>query len=124
MKHVYGIAMLACAATLLNSAPAAAQDLVGRYEVAGQNPSGSTYSGIATIRGTSGGRCEIRWTLRNTPPSEGFCMRQGDVIAAGYRLGATIGLVVYRLGPDGVLNGTWSIAGQEGVGQERLTPAR
>lgn len=103
---------------------AGAQEVGGRYQVQGQNANGSTYSGAAEISGTAGGNCAIRWALRNTPPSQGFCMRQGDVLSAAYKLGDAIGLVVYRLGPNGVLEGTWSIAGTEGVGKERLTPIR
>jgi hypothetical protein len=49
-------------------------------------------------------------------------MRQGEVLGAAYVLGKSIGLVIYRVDGDGVLDGTWSIAGEEGVGQERLTP--
>jgi hypothetical protein len=104
----------------------AAQEIGGRYAVKGSNPGGGsgTYTGFATVRGTSGGQCEIKWQLRNTPASDGFCMRQGDVFVAAYRLGSKIGLVTYRLQDNGVLDGTWSIAGQEGIGKERLTPVR
>jgi hypothetical protein len=107
-------------------APAEAQEVGGRYAVEGSNPGGSGggYRGFAEIRGTSGGQCSIKWELQNTPASDGFCMRQGDVFVAAYRLGSAIGLVTYRLGSNGVLDGTWAIAGKQGVGRERLTPLR
>ncbi len=79
---------------------------------------------MAEISGTAGGNCGIRWAIPNTPPTQGFCMRQGNVLSAAYRLGNAIGLVVYRIEEDGTLNGTWTIAGQEGVGKERLVPVR
>jgi hypothetical protein len=49
-------------------------------------------------------------------------MRDGNAFAASYQLGSAIGLVIYRVLPDGSLGGTWTIAGQEGSGTEVLTP--
>lgn len=105
-----------------SSAIAAAQELTGNYTVAGKNPDGSSYNGTATIAGTAGGVCGITWTIGSGQSSQAFCMRQGEVLGAAYVIGNSIGLVIYRLGADGVLDGTWSIAGQEGIGEERLTP--
>jgi hypothetical protein len=34
------------------------------------------------------------------------------------------GLAVYRQREDGVLDGTWTVAGQTGAGREVLTPLR
>ncbi len=51
-------------------------------------------------------------------------MRNGDSFAAGYVLGEAIGLVVYKMIPDGTLEGAWTIADQEGVGEETLTPVK
>lgn len=96
----------------------------GRYRVEGRNADGSTYSGLAEISGTAGGNCTIRWAIVDTPASQGFCMRQGEVFAAAYRLNNQLGLTVYRVDRAGVLDGTWSIAGQERVGRERLVPVR
>ena len=33
-----------------------------------------------------------------------------------------VGLVIYQVQSDGTLDGLWTIAGQEGVGTETLTP--
>ena len=101
-----------------------AQEIGGRYQVQGENANGSRYQGIAEISGTAGGNCAIRWSITNTPSTQGFCMRQGNVLSAAYRMGNAIGLVVYRVTDSGTLEGTWSIAGQEGVGKERLLPSR
>ena len=49
-------------------------------------------------------------------------MRNDDAFAAGYVLGDEIGLVVYKVMPDGSLHGLWTIAGKEGNGTEVLTP--
>lgn len=120
-----GLRIIAVAAALLGSVSiAGAQQITGRYQVIGDNANGTGYRGVAEITGTAGGNCGIRWAIANTPPTQGFCMRQGNVLSAAYRLGNAIGLVVYRIGNDGVLNGTWTVAGQEGVGRERLVPLR
>lgn len=114
----------AAAILVAGVAAAGAQQLTGRYQVIGDNGNGTGYRGVAEISGTAGGNCAIRWAIVNTPPTQGFCMRQGNVLSAAYRLGNSIGLVVYRLNDDGTLDGTWTIAGQEGVGKERLVPQR
>jgi hypothetical protein len=49
-------------------------------------------------------------------------MRNQDAFAAGYVMGDSIGLVIYKLMPDGSLNGIWTIAGKNGAGTEVLTP--
>jgi hypothetical protein len=120
------ILRLAATAAILAAgiATAGAQQLTGRYQVIGDNGNGTGYRGVAEISGTAGGNCAIRWAIPNTPPTQGFCMRQGNVLSAAYRLGESIGLVVYRLNDDGSLDGTWTIAGKEGVGKERLVPQR
>lgn len=120
-----GLRLIAVAAALLGSVSiAGAQQITGRYQVIGDNANGTGYRGVAEITGTAGGNCGIRWSIPNTPPTQGFCMRQGNVLSAAYRLGNAIGLVVYRIGDNGVLDGTWTVAGQEGVGRERLVPMR
>lgn len=122
MKHF----ALAAAMVALSAGAAGAQQaqIGGRYQVIGDNANGTGYRGVAEISGTAGGNCAIRWQIPNTPATQGFCMRQGNVLSAAYRLGNAIGLVVYRLNDDGSLDGTWTVAGQEGVGRERLVPQR
>ena len=39
-------------------------------------------------------------------------------------LGGKVGLVIYKVNDDGSLVGLWTIADQEGVGAEVLTPAK
>lgn len=106
----------------VSTAAAQDQDIAGTYTVTGKNPDGSEYNGTATIGGTAGGNCGITWTIGNGQSSQAFCMRQGEVVGAAYTLGESIGLVIYRINADRSLEGTWSIAGQEGVGEERLVP--
>ena len=109
---------LVCA---LFAMPAAAQSIGGAYDVAGTNFDGSPYGGTAEITLTSETTCVIEWTTGSTT-SQGICMRNDDAFAAGYVLGDEIGLVVYKVMPDGSLRGLWTLAGKEGNGTEVLTP--
>ena len=113
-------ALIACAVITL---PAAAQEIGGRYTVQGSNLNGSTYSGEATITLTSATTCEIVWKTGSSE-SNGICMRNDDSFAAGYVLQDAVGLVIYKVLPDGTLNGLWTVAGEGGSGTEVLTPDR
>ncbi len=121
MKMAFGVAS-ACL-LLASVASASAQNLPGKYQVEGKNLDGSDYSGTAEIVATSEVTCRITWQTGSTT-SEGICMRSGTSFAAGYVLGESIGLVVYEMKPDGSLEGTWTIADQDGVGEEILTPIK
>ena len=121
MKIAVGIA--GAFILLAGVASASAQSLPGNYRVEGKNLDGSAYSGTAEIVATSETTCRIAWKTGGTTAA-GICMRNGDSFAAGYVLGEAIGLVVYKMMPDGTLEGAWTIADQEGVGEETLTPVK
>lgn len=105
----------------LTSMPAAAQSIGGTYTVAGTNFDGSTYGGEATVTLTSETTCTIHWETGGSS-SDGICMRNDDAFSAGYVMGKTVGLVVYKVQEDGSLHGLWTIAGKDGNGTEILTP--
>lgn len=102
-------------------AGAQASDAVQAFTVKGTNPNGSPYGGTAWIAPTSDATCKIAWQTGSST-SEGFCMVSGDVLTAAYILGEVVGLVIYKIKPDGTLDGTWTIADKPGVGTEVLTP--
>ncbi|HTZ37260.1 MAG TPA: hypothetical protein VMB84_14605 [Stellaceae bacterium] len=114
-------ASLAAVLLLLASAGgAAAQSVGGRYEVRGTNPNGSGYSGTAEIY-PNGNVCRIAWHVGSE--WRGICMVSGNRFAASYQSGATAGLLIYRIQPDGSLAGEWTTgAGQTGT--ETLIPMR
>jgi hypothetical protein len=115
--------LCACIFTAL-SLPAAAQtDIGGRYEVAGTNLNGTTYSGEAEITLTSDTTCEIKWSTGATT-SAGICMRNDDSFSAAYRMGEEVGLVIYKVSDDGSMQGLWTIAGNGGSGTEVLMPIK
>ena len=109
------------AIALAMTGAAAAQNIGGDYQVDGTNLDGSKYGGTAHIEITSGTTCEIYWTTGNTT-SSGICMRNQNAFSAGYVLGDAIGLIIYEIKDNGVLDGIWTIAGQDGTGTETLTP--
>jgi hypothetical protein len=111
---------------VLFAAPAQAQSITGKYRVEGTNFDGSPYRGTAEIRAASDTSCVIRWrTGGGSSFQDGICMRSGNTIAAAYIFSdGTPGLVIYRIGPDGTLDGVWTVAGQSGSGRDVLIPAR
>jgi hypothetical protein len=113
--------VLAIAAS--SGATAFAQSVGGRYEVQGTNFDGSPYGGTATISRSSDTTCRIEWNTGGSF-SSGFCMLWNGSLAAAYKLGNVVGLVLYELRSDGSLNGVWTIADKSGAGTEILTPLK
>jgi hypothetical protein len=114
-------AALASAVLAATLATASAQSIGGKYRVAGTNLDGSRYAGTVEIVASGGATCRIAWTTGGTT-AKGICMRQGATLAAAYVMSGAIGLIVYHIKPDGVLDGMWTIADQPGSGTDVLTP--
>ena len=104
------------------SFPATAETLTlaSTYDVAGTNPNGTKYKGVAQVKVISNSTFTIKWTVGNEV-IEGFGMRMNDALAATYRIEGEPGLVIYKLDGDG-LTGLWAIRGHDGNGTEHLTP--
>ncbi len=111
----------AFATGLLFAGAAMAQGIEGVYVVQGTNPDGSTYQGAAQISALSDVTCEITW-VTDGQESTGICMRYHNAFAAAYALNDDIGLLIYEILQDGTMTGTWTVAGQDGVGTETLIP--
>lgn len=92
----------------------------GTYDVRGTNFDGSSYKGVAKITLTSANTCRIVWDTGSE--AAGICMRNGPALAASYVMGDAIGLVIYRIRDDGVLDGLWTVADTAGFGTELLIP--
>lgn len=91
------------------------------YAAAGTNPDGSKYRGTVAIKVISDKTFTIHWKIGDET-YDGFGMRNGDALAATYVLGGKPGLVIYKVGEDGVLGGLWVVRGEDEGGTERLTP--
>jgi len=116
--------MIAAALLTAGVASAAcAQSVGGKYDVKGTNFDGSAYDGTAVISRSSDSTCRIHWETGGST-SDGFCMLAGASLAAAYKLGDDVGLVLYQLQSDGTLKGYWTIADKSGSGTETLTPAK
>jgi hypothetical protein len=117
-RALFGAAVLAVAF----SATASAQSVGGKYQVSGTNFDGSSYGGTAVITRSSNSTCRIHWDTGST--SDGFCMLANNSLAAAYKMGDSMGLVLYEMKSDGTLDGVWTIADKSGAGTETLTPAK
>jgi hypothetical protein len=102
---------------------APAQSIGGRYQVTGTNFNGSPYSGTAEIFTTSDTTCRMTWQTGGTS-ARGICMRNATTFVAAYSMRRGYGLVIYDIKPDGSMEGTWTVADQNGIGTERLIPLR
>ena len=114
-------AVLLLAVTMPAWAAAETLKLASTYDETGTNPNGSKYTGTATVEIISDTTFKIRWKIGSTTYS-GFGMRMNDTLAATYMVDGEPGLIVYKVGDDGTLNGLWAIRGQNGNGTDRLTP--
>jgi hypothetical protein len=105
-------------ATVVQAEP---MKLHSHYEAVGTNPNGSPYHGTATIRVISDATFTIHWLIEGST-FDGFGMRYGDALAATYTIAGRPGLVLYRVGDNGVLEGLWAVRGDNENGTEKLTP--
>jgi hypothetical protein len=111
------------ALVLALSAPIApsllAQDgggVAGTYAVHGTNRNGTTYTGTVVIK-PEGSRLRFSWLIANGDTYKGSGTRKGDTIVVNW--GANYP-VIYQVGPDGVLNGSWD----NGRASETLVPQK
>lgn len=114
--------IVAASLVMLAVAPASAQSIGGKYNVEGTNLDGSAYNGTAEVTLTSDTTCVIHWETNGTA-ADGICARNDDTFAAAHITSGQIGLIIYKVSEDGTMDGLWTIAGQEGNGTEKLTPA-
>lgn len=101
------------------AAPGKAQQAVavgGSYDVHGTNRNGAQYTGTVVIV-PKGSRYKFSWLIANGDTYKGSGTRKGDTIVVNW--GAKYP-VIYQVGPDGVLNGSWD----NGRASETLVPQK
>lgn len=91
------------------------------YWVEGTNLDGSSYS--AQLKSRWPAETVIEWETAGVK-STGVCMLNGDAFATAYVLNDAMGLIVYQVKGDGILNGAWTITGKDGSGTEVLTEVK
>jgi hypothetical protein len=118
MKRLVVVAMLAVALCLTSLTSAAIAQVLGRYNVEGQNPSGSTYAGTATIEKT-GDTYRVVWTIDGTR-FVGTGIGSDEGIAISYRSGSNTGIALLGKEPWGY-GLVWTYMGGTDLGTERWT---
>lgn len=104
-----------------SSSPSDGRDSVvdripGEYACNGSNPNGSTYRCTVTIS-RSGGLYSFHWLIADGTRYRGTGRLRGRTLTVNWGQSAP---VIYRVGDDGVLRGTWA----RGEGREVLSPNR
>jgi hypothetical protein len=89
-------------------------DISGKYSVDGTNTNGTTYHGSVTIR-RDGSRYRFDWLIANYATYSGTGTLDGGRIVVDWGQQYP---VIYQVGPNGVLNGTWN----NGTAKETLVP--
>lgn len=118
MKRLAVAAMLAVAFSLTSLTSAAIAQVIGRYNVEGQNPSGSPYAGTATIEKT-GDTYRVVWTIDGTR-FVGTGIGSDEGIAISYRSGSNTGIALLGKEPWGY-GLVWTYMGGTDLGTERWT---
>jgi len=117
IRTLFAVALLATTV----AARADTLTLASAYDGTGTNPDGSKYTGTVSVKVVSDTTFLIEWSIGDAT-YKGFGMRLNDTLAATYMIDDEPGLVMYKVGNDGTLNGLWTIRGKNGSGTERLTP--
>ena len=100
---------------------ATAAEVGGHYRMDGVDTKGATYSGSADISMSSESDCRVKYS----DGFEGICLLNGTTLVVAYDVHHKLGLAVYAIGSDGVLDGRFiDDYHGGGVGREKLTPVR
>jgi hypothetical protein len=106
-----------CVAIVL-AATTALADPVGKYDVAGTNPGGSTYSGSVRVQKT-GDTYKVTWTIAGTQYI-GTAIGDDEFLAVSYVSGSNTGLALLSEQGD-EWKGIWTYAGGTKIGTEVWT---
>jgi hypothetical protein len=106
-----------CVAVVLTGTAALA-DPVGKYDVAGTNPSGSTYSGTVSVQKT-GDTFKITWNIGGAQYN-GTAIGNDEFLAVSYVSGSNTGLALLSEQGD-EWKGIWTYAGGTKVGTDVWT---
>jgi hypothetical protein len=95
---------------------AGAPDITGDYRCVGDAGGGKQYRG--TVKVSKLAECyQLKWEINGTRYT-GIGLREGDTLAVSIRQDGNdkyTGVLVYRVGKDGTLNGRWSAFGFDGL---------
>jgi len=107
MRSLLYLCLLSVPSLALAQKPAG--DLTGFYTANGANPGGAgKYSGEVKLT-KNGDVYNVDWALANSPPYKGVALQSGDNLGVGWGMGASFGVVVYKVS-GGKLSGRWATA--------------
>lgn len=108
-----------------NLAVAAERDLTGVYDCVGTTDGGRQYRGEVTIKQTRQGY-QVSWKVGQTEYRGIGFVDEGRLNVAWAMTtpqgAVVIGVVVYKIGEEGILNGKWIDPGLKAVYTETLRP--
>ena len=114
MARTLALVGVLCAAFVpISAAAKEVDDLSGVYACEGKNPDGSPYAAVVEIIKRQD-TYVVRWTMPEDVQVTGVGIRSGGVLAVSY-VGGGPAIVVYSVGDDGRLDGTWTLAGAQGA---------
>jgi TIR domain len=96
------------------ASPIVPRDISGKYSVSGTNTNGTTYHGSVTIQ-RDGNGYRFDWLISNVGIYSGTGILNGGSIVVDWGQKYP---VIYQVGPNGVLTGTWN----NGTATETLVP--
>lgn len=108
-----------------SGAIASAQEIGGKYRAEGTDQSGTKYMGTVEIVKVSETTCRIEWN----DGSAGICLISGNTLTAAFMVHGAIGVGLYKVSPDGVIEGAYiddfhggGIEKVQQTGSEKFTP--
>lgn len=102
---------------LVFAASVSAADLPGEYAVDGRNPDGKPYKGVLTVE-PRGDAWRFEWRAGTESSGIGVDIASKIAVAVG---GDQCAIVLYRVQPDGSLQGVWTSPLGGAVGSETAT---
>ena len=117
-----GLLALTLAAPLAGlglATPAHAQK-EGFYNVVGNGPDGSPYTGTLAMHQVGLASWQVLWET-SVGRYDGYAMSSKDTFAIGFTAGNQPGLAVYKVLPNGTLTGQWTLIGTAQIGTETLS---
>jgi hypothetical protein len=100
---------------------ATSQNVAGKYDIVGTNPTGTAYKGTLEVI-QHGAVYQFRWSSGGQ--YDGVGVQNGDVIAVAFTTGSNgkgCGVVDYSILSDGTLDGKWGYWGTDESGTEKAT---
>ncbi|MBL8839170.1 MAG: hypothetical protein JNL66_23145 [Alphaproteobacteria bacterium] len=108
----------AFALLLFVAAPALAQP-VGTFDVQGIDDGGDPYTGTVTVTQT-GQTYRVEWQVEDQT-FRGVGIFAEGALSVGFTGEGVTGVAIYRLGPNGVWQGTWAFVDQDETHTENWT---